>query len=141
MVLVCASVVGRANNPLYFRSLLPGGDAEILKFQYIVHCALDAVEEKVTSPQRRSGDAVESYLGLLYPTEDYRVYGYISNTRIKLMLIVDDHVARDDEMRQVFKKFHQAYVDAASNPFYTANTPLTSKRFDSTVTAKLTPRT
>ena len=26
---------------------------------------------------------------------------YISNTRIKLMLIVDDHVARDEEMRQV----------------------------------------
>jgi len=38
-----------------------------------VHCSLDAVEEKVL--RRAPGEVPELYLGLLYPTEEYRVYG------------------------------------------------------------------
>ena len=70
---------------------------EALPFHYIVHCALDAVEEKgegfmcslhrstlaclthgamlpaVTAPRKGPSDLIDAYLGLLYPTEDYKV--------------------------------------------------------------------
>ena len=38
---------------------------------------------------------------MLYPTEDFKVYGYISNTRIKFMLVVDEMLQKEDEMRMV----------------------------------------
>ena len=37
---------------------------------------------------------------MLYPTADYKVYAYISNTRIKFMLVVDD-TQKDEKMRMV----------------------------------------
>ena len=71
---------------------------------------------------------------------------YISNTKIKFFLVLGDPVPKDEELRmvrplmqrdafqdfmgppnalavmQIFKRFHAAYVDAVSNPFYTINT-------------------
>ncbi len=38
---------------------------------------------------------------MLYPTEDFKVYGYISNTRIKFMLVLDEMLQKEDEMRMV----------------------------------------
>jgi hypothetical protein len=44
----------------------------------------------------------ERYLGLLFLTEEYKVYAYVTNTRIKFVLIVDDAcTAKDTEIRQV----------------------------------------
>jgi hypothetical protein len=49
-----------------------------------------------------SGAGNERYLGLLFLTEDYKVYAYVTNTRIKFVLIVDDAcTAKDTEIRQV----------------------------------------
>lgn len=42
---VCAAVVGPGNNPLYVKALAPVEDE--VKFHYMVHASLDAVEEKV----------------------------------------------------------------------------------------------
>lgn len=133
-MIVCAAVLGQTNNPLYLEPFQDKGKQEdALKFHYIVHCALDAVEEKVAAPRKTVGEVFDSYLGMLYPTEDYKVYGYISNTRIKFILVVDEMLQKEDEMRMVFKRFHTAYVDAVSNPFYTTSSPMTSPRFDASV--------
>lgn len=45
MGIVCAAVVGQQNNPLYIKTLSPVDDE--VKFHYMVHASLDAVEEKV----------------------------------------------------------------------------------------------
>lgn len=42
---MCAAVVGQQNNPLYIKTLSPVDDE--VKFHYMVHASLDAVEEKV----------------------------------------------------------------------------------------------
>jgi len=47
-----------------------------LKFLYTVHTSLDVVEEKISSVAKSTNDLRELYLGLLYPTEDYRVYPF-----------------------------------------------------------------
>lgn len=138
-MIACAAVLGQTNNLLYLEAFQSKDKQEdVLKFHYIVHCALDAIEEKVAAPRKAPGEIFDTYLGMLYPTEDYKVYGYISNTRIKFILVVDEMLQKEDEMRMMFKRFHTAYVDAVSNPFYTTSAAVTSKRFDASVRTMVT---
>lgn len=41
-----------------------------------MHTSLDVVEEKISSVGKNTNDLRELYLGLLYPTEDYKVYPF-----------------------------------------------------------------
>eukprot|EP00249_Psilotum_nudum_P002501 c15571_g1_i1 orf=124-597(+) len=126
-MIVCAAVVGQHNNPLYIQSFTDGDDA--LKFHYIVHCSLDVIDEKVNNPKRTGAALNETFLGLLYPTEDYRVYGYLTNTKVKFILVVTDQDVRDADVRSFFRRFHAAYVDVASNPFHVPGKRITSQAF------------
>ncbi|EOD28223.1 hypothetical protein EMIHUDRAFT_58777, partial [Emiliania huxleyi CCMP1516] len=112
------------NNPLYLRTFgaAGGGEAapDTLRFHFIVHAALDHVEEKLASQRTAAagGGKLDPYLGLLYPIEDYRVYGYVTNSRAKLLTVVDDDEVKDAEMRALFRRLHTLYVDTISNPFH-----------------------
>jgi hypothetical protein len=64
------------NNPLFLRAFAPTDD--LAKLHCVVHCALDAVEERVLL-RRAPGEVPDLYLGLLYPTEEYRVYGCVGD--------------------------------------------------------------
>ena len=55
----------------------------------------------MAAPRKTPGEVFDTYLGMLYPTEDYKVYGYISNTRIKFILVVDEMLQKEDEVRMV----------------------------------------
>ncbi len=57
--------------------------------------------DAVAAPRKAPGEIFDTYLGMLYPTEDFKVYGYISNTRIKFILVVDDMLQKEEEMRMV----------------------------------------
>lgn len=65
------------NYPLYIRST-PTEDE--LKFHYMVHTSLDVVDEKISAMGKALVDQRELYLGLLYPTEDYKVYLLVLST-------------------------------------------------------------
>ena len=64
------------NYPLYIRTVATEHDQQ-LKFHYTVHTSLDVVEEKISSVGKNTNDLRELYLGLLYPTEDYKVYPFL----------------------------------------------------------------
>ena len=70
------------------------------------------------------GSKHESYLGLLYPIEELRVYGYLSNCRVKLIAVVDDDEVKEAEMKALFRRLHALYVDTVSNPFHDPNSEL-----------------
>lgn len=59
-----------------------------LKFHYTVHTSLDVVEEKISSVGKSIGDQRELYLGLLYPTEDYKVHPFGKNYEDLLFCII-----------------------------------------------------
>lgn len=59
------------NYPLYIRSSPTENE---LKFHYMVHTSLDVVDEKISAMGKALVDQRELYLGLLYPTEDHKVY-------------------------------------------------------------------
>ncbi|XP_075743661.1 trafficking protein particle complex subunit 2-like protein isoform X3 [Rhipicephalus microplus] len=114
---VAVAVIGRENSPLFVKTVTPCNE---LKFLYTIHTSLDVVEEKISPGNKSSGDVRELYLGLLYPTEDYKVYGYVTNTKTKFIVIVETSrtTLRDNEIRQMFHKLHASYCDVVCNPFY-----------------------
>lgn len=126
-MIICVAVVGLQNNPLYIQSFTDGDDA--LKLHYIVHCSLDVIDERVNNPKKIGSTLNETYLGLLYPSENYKVYGYLTNTKVKFILVTTDEDLKDADVRSFFRQFHAAYVDAVSNPFHVPGKRITSRAF------------
>ena len=158
----CVAVLSATNVPLYIHSADP---SRALADQYSLHTSLDVIEEKTgahfassatdsnikkTNPAGASAvvappkgeQSRDLYLGTLFATEKQKVYGYVTNTRIKFILIVDSSNAtslRDNEIRQMFRKLHTVYTQLLSNPFYVPGNQIKSKRFDSLVLSLVQP--
>ncbi|KAG9099030.1 hypothetical protein FRC06_005716 [Ceratobasidium sp. 370] len=100
-------------SPVLVRTYTTSKDAE-LKYHYVAHTSLDVIDERIASS--KSGDC---YLGLLYTMEDLAVYGYITPTRVKIILALAlaDYVVRDADVIHIFKTLHTAYAASLSNPF------------------------
>lgn len=124
----CVAVVGKQNNPLYIRVFREHEDK--LKYHYVVHTSLDVVDERVSSSGKN-----EPFIGLLFPTEESKVYGYATCTKAKFILVLDDVDVRESHVKTFFRKLHSIFADAVSNPFYTQDLRITSKKFDSEVEA------
>ncbi|EGF84339.1 hypothetical protein BATDEDRAFT_85297 [Batrachochytrium dendrobatidis JAM81] len=99
------AVIGKNNNPLYIRNFT---NQPSLKYHFLAHTSCDVLEEK----------------GLLYIMEDLSVYGYMTNTRIKfvLMVTVADTAIKDQDIKGIFRKIHSAYVDLQLDPFWDPET-------------------
>ncbi|MEE6516725.1 hypothetical protein FKM82_026423 [Ascaphus truei] len=123
---VCVAVIAKENYPLYIRSIPTENQ---LKFHYTVHTSLDVVDEKISAMGKALVDQRELYLGLLYPTEDYKVYGYVTNSKVKFVMVVDSSntALRDNEIRSMFRKLHNSYTDVMCNPFYNPGDPIQSR--------------
>jgi len=129
---VCIAVIGKDNSPLYIRCSSP--DQE-LGFHYSLHTSLDVVEEKISQTgagTKNANDHRELYLGSLYSTEHQKVFGYVTNTKIKFIIIVDSTSTslRDNETRQMFRRLHTAYTNILANPFYVPGDKIDSAKFD-----------
>ncbi|KAM7015402.1 trafficking protein particle complex subunit 2-like protein [Tautogolabrus adspersus] len=133
---VCIAVIAKENYPLYIRSVPTQNE---LKFHYTVHTSLDVVEEKISAVGKSLGDQRELYLGLLYPTEDYKVYGYVTNSKVKFVIVVDSSNTslRDNEIRSMFRKLHNSFTDVMCNPFHNPGDSIQSKAFDGIVSGMM----
>ena len=130
---VCVAVIGKENSPLYIRWYCFDIDlllvmekpplrswisfanlvlsscadpAQELTFHYSLHTSLDVIEEKLSASNKAAGsDQRELYLGALNSSEHQKVFGYVTNTRIKFVIIVDSSNTslRDNETRQMFR--------------------------------------
>lgn len=93
----------------------------------------------------------DQYIGFLFPTDEGKVFGYVTCTKIKFIIIIDDGVpsgsggssggagaggssghqeVKDSTIRVLFKKIHEEYTNIVSNPFYVPNQKMTSKMID-----------
>ncbi|GAA5833344.1 hypothetical protein JCM3766R1_005473 [Sporobolomyces carnicolor] len=116
LAILSIAVLGKQGNPLFLKSFSSrrGGQND-LKWHYAAHTALDFFDER----EAPAAKATESYLGLLYAMEDYAVYGYQTNTRVKFVVILAlaDAVIRDVDVKTIFRAIHNSYVAYISNPF------------------------
>ncbi|XP_028142267.1 trafficking protein particle complex subunit 2-like protein [Diabrotica virgifera virgifera] len=134
---VCAAIIGKDNSPKFFATINPD---EELHFQYKVLSSLDVVEEKLNSGLKSGADMRELYLGMLLSLETHKIYGYVTNTKIKFIIVIDstNMAIRDNEIRSMFRKIHSEYADIVSNPFYIPGEPISSKAFTSNIKSIMT---
>ena len=97
----------------------------------------------------------DQYIGFLFPTDEGKVYGYVTCTKIKFIVIIDDGATvgsgnggagvgsgsgasgsgahqevKESTIRSLFKKIHEEYTNIVSNPFYDPSQKMTSKEID-----------
>ncbi|XP_017781698.1 PREDICTED: trafficking protein particle complex subunit 2-like protein [Nicrophorus vespilloides] len=130
---ICVAIIGKDNSPKYFACSNP--DDEI-NLQYKVLSSLDVIEEKLNTANKVT-DFRELFLGTLYSLESHKIYGYVTNTKIKFIIVVDstNTALRDNEIRSMFRKIHSIYADNICNPFHIPGEPITSKSFHDKATS------
>ena len=75
-----------------------------------------------------------SYLGSIAHIEDYRLFGFLGNSGVKLILCTDDGKSVSKvSMKKFFISIEQAYVNYAASPFVDDSSYIVSKNFDSNV--------
>ncbi|CAG8515068.1 416_t:CDS:2 [Funneliformis caledonium] len=130
----CIAIIGKQNNPLYIKNF--SASHPDLKYHYIAHTSCDVIDERVGAA---GPEAADTYLGLLYAMEDLAVYGYITNTRVKFVVVlsVPDAVIKNTDMKNLFRKIHTVYINQVCNPFYNLDgrKSIVSKRFVAAIDA------
>ncbi|CAM9975519.1 unnamed protein product [Ascophyllum nodosum] len=136
-MIVCIAVVGRKNEPLFLRTYTDADGEEeeedaTHRLHNIVHSSLDVVGDK-KAKKRPSGvtDALtDMFLGHLCPIDEYRVYGYMTSTRLKLLAVLEDvNDIRESDLKKVFASIHDLYVNNLRNPFSPLAKPIDSAKF------------
>jgi len=85
MAISFVSFIGKHNEPL-FNYTQEEDSAEALHLQMIANSALDLVEERIED-SKGSKSTLDPFLGQLFAIDDYRVFGYLSNTKIKTIVV------------------------------------------------------
>ena len=119
-----------------------------LSYHQLVHAVLDVIEDNLVTAGSQAPSLTggrDLYMGLLYALEDLAIYGYVTNSRVKIIMIVSmvEHQSsavpspaapsslplspsvlssagpvREAEIKNMFKQLHNAYFAFISNPFY-----------------------
>ena len=128
-------MVGKDDIPIYeaeFRKDLPNSSSQGAKKddnshlnQFIIHAAMDMVDEQVWNTQTMYFKNVDKF-------NDFLVSAYVTSGCVKFMLLHD--VNNNEGIRNFFQDVHELYVKVLANPFYEVNTPITSPLFHSRVT-------
>lgn len=71
-------------------------------------------------------------LGLLFSVEEYRVYGYITNTKVKFVVVLQD-CSQDVNLKQWFRDLHQLYIATVCNPFSDLGAAIQNPTFEANV--------
>lgn len=90
MPVLCLAVVGADNSPVFLRTRnwIEGQNSEVppddIHLLYVLHSSLDTIEERLG----QSGQSRDTYLGLLKQSETYRVFGLVTATLVKILVLV-----------------------------------------------------
>ncbi|EEP80824.1 conserved hypothetical protein [Uncinocarpus reesii 1704] len=122
--IACIGIVGKSDNLLHISVFQPH-DNNQLEFSLALNSALDIFE------LRQRETSVDQDFGLLHALDErFAVYGWLTNTKVKLLIIVDlggkqtpEKFAllvglRDSDLKPAFRALQTAYVRLLQNPFY-----------------------
>lgn len=169
MAATSLSIVGKNNEPLFIRQFdenlstdaasedqlfgLPAMEETVsssgftcsTRHQFIMHAAIDRIEQLAGPPpgygwRKPGATGVDGmFVGLLYPWEDKKVYGYVTTTRIKIFLVVEDdaipemQTTVDNDIKALLNKVHELYIEDLLNPFKEIGSAIVSQRFQDRV--------
>ncbi|XP_034942997.1 trafficking protein particle complex subunit 2-like protein [Chelonus insularis] len=129
---VCVAVIGKDNSPKFIKC---ASESCAIEFHFKVHTSIDIIEEKLNVGNKAVTDSRELFLGLLYATDEHKIFGYATNTKMKFVVVLQSSNAslRDNDVRMIFRKLHLAYANAVCNPFYIPGDEIKSKAFEAVV--------
>ena len=137
MSIDCVAIIGDSNCPLYLATYPKLDSADLQhRFQLIVYSSLDIIDAWVKN--RKSGNVDNNngdnqFVGYLCSIEHFKIFGYVTNTSLKFLVVVKDEVDSlripFEQVRNFFVSLHDLYIEALYNPFYKIGMPLTSDRF------------
>ncbi|KAI9734815.1 MAG: hypothetical protein M1834_001893 [Cirrosporium novae-zelandiae] len=128
--IACIGVIGKQDNPLLITVFPPHQDSE-LEFHFMLNSCLDIFEI------RQNNKAIDQDLGLLQAIDErLAMYGWLTNTGVKFMIIVDMagkparaegawgknapvQGLRDADLKPAFRALQTAYIHLLQNPFFT----------------------
>eukprot|EP01135_Chromosphaera_perkinsii_P003195 Nk52_evm2s238 gene=Nk52_evmTU2s238 len=79
-----------------------------------------------------AGGYQDLFLGLLQPAEDYKVYGYCTNTGLKLVAVLQ-YQDSGISVKRFFQSLHSLYINLTFNPFYRPEERIDMLGFDRAV--------
>jgi hypothetical protein len=147
MALSLIAIIGKKDEPIYFWS--EESDEEALNLKQLAHGALDVVDERMetakASQQDAKAPAFEPYLGKLMSSGDYEVFGYLSNTRIKVIVVCgmayqsateDGSPRNKNELMHTFvSNVYGIYSNEVRNPLQPLNDLCRSDKFNEAIAA------
>ncbi|CAD5217827.1 unnamed protein product [Bursaphelenchus okinawaensis] len=126
-MVLALSVLSKDKSLIYFQCSSERINEETA-IQMMAYSALDVLDEWEKVPSNRPQ---ELFQGCLLFNNTYKVFGYVTNTQVNFILTYDasDSSNRDQDVRMLFKKLHNHYVDEVSNPFYVPGAFFTTTNF------------
>uniref|UniRef100_A0AC34FEW9 Trafficking protein particle complex subunit 2-like protein n=1 Tax=Panagrolaimus sp. ES5 TaxID=591445 RepID=A0AC34FEW9_9BILA len=105
-MILCIAILASDQPPLYFRCS-PSENSREDDLRLFVYSSLDVFDEKVSSTS----------------------YGYLTNTQVKILVVVDatNPNLKEQDIRALFKKIHNYFCAAICNPFYELGNPINSR--------------
>eukprot|EP00823_Brevimastigomonas_motovehiculus_P002778 TRINITY_DN1658_c0_g5_i1.p1 TRINITY_DN1658_c0_g5~~TRINITY_DN1658_c0_g5_i1.p1 ORF type:complete len:144 (+),score=18.28 TRINITY_DN1658_c0_g5_i1:74-505(+) len=128
----CVAIIGKENEPLFIQTFTDSKDENSLKLHYYVYTSLDVIEEKVATQKKSVSGGIDLFFGQLFSIEEYKIYGYSTNTKIKFIAIVQGN-GTDSGMKSWLRDFHSLFVATMCNPFCELNQKIESKTFEDNV--------
>ncbi|KAK9840146.1 hypothetical protein WJX74_004169 [Apatococcus lobatus] len=117
-------IVGRDDHPI-FEADLTSKASEVVNrddraqylHQFVLHAALDAVDEQIWTTTNMHLAQVDNFNQL-------RVSAYVTAAQMKFLLLHDGK--SEDAIKAFFKDVYEVYLKVMMNPFFTPNTQITS---------------
>ncbi|KAF2142386.1 uncharacterized protein K452DRAFT_318038 [Aplosporella prunicola CBS 121167] len=149
--IACIGIIGKHNNPLHI-SLFPPEARAPLEFSFLLSSSLDIFEARL--PHKTA----DQDFGLLQAVDErLAMYGWMTNTGVKFVIIVDMEGRsatssdakvtaavglRDADVKPAFRALQTAYIGLMRNPFYDPDqhSPLTANAAQSVGSTQITSR-
>lgn len=123
---VFAIVAPESDVPVYEVEFAGKRDNAAHLSQFIIHAALDLVDEREWKEQAFYLKKVDSF-------NDFSISCYVLPGRLRFMLLHE--LRSDDSIKHFFQDVHALYIKVLLNPWYAAGTKITSAGFDARVRA------
>jgi trafficking protein particle complex subunit 2 len=83
-----------------------------LKYHFLAHSALDIIQERIVSGVK----TVDTYFGLLHVLEDVNIYGFLTNTLVKILVMIEgvdgSGGIRDSDVKAVPIPFSTVWLES-----------------------------
>ncbi|KAI8390906.1 trafficking protein-like protein particle complex subunit 2 [Radiomyces spectabilis] len=129
------AIVGATDNPIYEAEIVPSSRSSAFTDanrrddhkhlnQFIIHAALDVVEEVQWNTQAMYLKSVDRF-------NEHFVSAFVTAANVKFMLLHDQK--SEDSIKNFFNEVYELYIKILMNPFYEQNSLIANPQFDNRV--------